>query len=103
MSGPLVEAAIDKGTFFITNQRLVFEGSKKTLECRFDKLVAVHHDDEKGETTSSVSNRQTPMTILYGPEATLPVTFRFELAMASYKGTMAQIVKQYQEASYCST
>lgn len=91
------EAVIDTGNFYVTNQRIIFEGSKKTIECKFNKLLSVHHDTDKGETTFSVSNRQTPTIILYGKDAVIPIVFRIELALAHYKGAVPEIVGRYEE------
>jgi hypothetical protein len=58
--------AIDTGTMFVTNQRVVFRGTKQTRECAFAKLIGFQHSVD-GSTTFSVSNRQKPTTIHYGP------------------------------------
>jgi len=61
-------------TVFITNQRVIFQGSKQTRECAFAKLIGFEHDDATGSTTFSVSNRQKPTTIHYGPDLSVPST-----------------------------
>ena len=66
----------------------------KTRECLFAKLIGVTHDDAGGETTISVSNRQKPTTIHYGPELAGNFDFRLELALAHYKGTLDEFVSQ---------
>ena len=57
--------AIDTGTTYVTDQRVVFRGGKQTRECAFAKLVGYDHTDD-GSTVLSVSNRQTPTVIHYG-------------------------------------
>jgi hypothetical protein len=56
--GAPAPTAIDTGTAFITNKRVIFEGSRQTRECNFTKLIGVQHDDAVGATTLSVSNRE---------------------------------------------
>jgi hypothetical protein len=82
----------EKREQFVTNKRVIFQGSRQTRECRFDKLIGVQHDDAKGETTLSVSNRQKPTTIVYGPGVAAPFDLRLSLALAHYKGTVAELV-----------
>ena len=88
--------AIDSGTTYITNQRVVFQGAKQTRECLFAKLIGASRDDGAGETTLSVSNRQKPTTIHYGPAISGNFGFRLELALAHFKGTVAELVAQMQ-------
>ena len=96
VQGAPVQTAVDTGTTFITNQRVVFQGAKQTRECLFAKLIGASRDDEAGETTLSVSNRQKPTTIHYGPDLSGSFGFRLELALAYYKGTVAEMVAQMQ-------
>lgn len=86
--------AIDTGTTFITNQRVIFEGGRQTRECLFAKLIGVTH--AAGETVFSVTNRQKPTTIHYGSEVSAPFIFRLDLALAQYKGTVDQFVLELQ-------
>ena len=67
VQGEPVPTAIDSGNVFITNMRVIFQGAKQTRECLFAKLIGVEHDDQAGTTVISVSNRQKPTTIHYGP------------------------------------
>ena len=94
VQGAPIMTGVDAGTTFITNQRVIFEGAKQTRECLFAKLIGVTHDDAGGETTISVSNRQKPTTIHYGPELAGNFDFRLELALAHYKGTLDEFVSQ---------
>lgn len=88
--------AIDTGTAYITNKRLIFQGANQTRECAFTKLIGFHHSDAEGLTTFSVSNRQKPTVISYGPTLSPSFDFRLDLALAHFRGTTAQLVSQLQ-------
>ena len=62
--GTSIEPA-DSGFLSVTSKRTVFQGSKKTQECRYDKLVGLqtYHD----AVQLSVSTRQTPS--MYGVQS----------------------------------
>lgn len=92
VAGTPTPTAIDTGTVFITNQRVIFQGSKQTRECLFAKLIGFEHDDGAGATTFSVSNRQKPTVIHYGPALAGDFDFRLDLALAAFKGTQDQMV-----------
>lgn len=94
VQGAPVATAVDRGTTYITNQRVVFAGAKQTRECIFAKLIGASRDDGAGETTFSVSNRQKPTTIHYGPALSGNFNFRLELALAHFKGTVSEMVAQ---------
>jgi hypothetical protein len=91
-----VAMAIDTGTVYITNRRVIFQGTKQTRECDFAKLIGFQHDDRMGSTTFSVSNRQKPTTVRYGPSLSGSFDFRLDLALAHFKGTVAQLVRQLE-------
>jgi len=91
VQGAPVATAIDTGTLHITNKRIVFQGKKQTRECSFAKLIGFQHDDAAGTTTFSVSNRQKPTTIHYGPKLSGAVQFRLDLALAHYRGTVSEL------------
>ena len=93
VSGAPTPTAIDNGTTFITNQRVIFQGGKQTRECAYAKLIGFEHDDGAGSTTFSVSNRQKPTTIHYGPGIAGWFDFRLDLGLAHYKGTVAELVR----------
>lgn len=96
VQGDPVPTAIDTGTCFITNQRIIFQGAKQTRECLFSKLIGVQHDDQTGTTVVSVSNREKPTTIYYGPRISGWFDFRVDLALAQFRGTVDQLVAQLQ-------
>ncbi len=92
VSGAPTPTSIDTGTVYITNQRVIFAGSKQTRECVFTKLIGVQHDGDS--TTFAVSNRQKPTTIFYGASVSSAFDFRLELALAHFKGDETGIVAQ---------
>jgi hypothetical protein len=94
VQGVTKPTAIDTGTVYVTNKRVIFQGGKQTRECTFAKLLGFHHDDREGSTTFSVSNRQKPTTIHYGPQLSASFDFRLDLAIAHFKGTVPQFVSQ---------
>ena len=94
VQGAPTPTAIDQGTVFVTNKRVVFEGAKQTRECLFTKLIGFQHDDASGATTFSVSNRQKPTTIFYGAGVAGTVDFRLDLALAHFKGNVSEFAAQ---------
>jgi hypothetical protein len=82
--------AIDTGTTFVTDQRVVFVGSAQTRECRYDKLLS--RQATPGATTLSVSNRQKPTTIHYGAALDDWFGLRLDVALAHYHGQVAELV-----------
>jgi hypothetical protein len=98
VQGAPTPTAIDQGTLFITNKRVVFQGSKQTRECICDKLIGFEHDDEAGQTVFSVSNRQKATCISYGPVLSAWFDFRLDLAIAHYRNTVGTFTQQLQEA-----
>ncbi len=92
VQGTPTPTAIDRGTTYVTNQRVVFQGGHQTRECLFAKLIGYQHHDDEGVTTFSVSNRQKPTTIQYGPSVAGWFDFRLDLAVAHFQGTVDQFV-----------
>jgi len=89
--------AIDTGTVFVTNRRVVFQGTNQTRECSFDKLIGFQHSDADGTTVLSLSNRQKPVTIHYGPDIAGWFDFRLDLALAHFRNAVAPLVTQLQQ------
>ncbi len=92
--GAPTPTAIDTGTVFVTNKRVIFQGTKQTRECLFTKLIGFEHSDSEGSTTFSVSNRQKPTTVHYGPGLSANFDFRFDLALAHYRNNVAELVAE---------
>jgi hypothetical protein len=95
VTGAPVATAIDMGTLFVTNQRVVFQGLKQTRECRFDKMVGFQHTAD-GSTVFSVSNRQKPTAIHYGADLSDWFELRLEVALAHYRGELPALVSQLE-------
>lgn len=93
---PPVPTAIDQGTVFVTNQRVVFKGARQTRECLFSKLIGVEHEDD-GTTIVSVSNRQKPTVVHYGAKLAGWFQFRLALALAHAKGAVAELEQQLDD------
>jgi hypothetical protein len=96
VQAPPSPTAIDHGTVFVTNRRVVFQGSAQTRECLFDKLIGYEH--AAGATTLSVSNRQKPTTIHYGADLEGWFGIRLELALAHYRQQVPEFVGRIQQA-----
>jgi hypothetical protein len=92
--GAPTPTAIDTGTVFITNKRVIFQGGKQTRECAFAKLIGFHHDATAGTTTFSVSNRQKPTTVRYGPQLSGAFQFRLDLGLAHYRGSVNELLQR---------
>lgn len=97
VQGTPTPTAIDTGTVYLTNKRVIFQGSKQTRECAFAKLIGFEHDDNEGSTTFSVSNRQKPTTVHYGPGLSGSFDFRLDLALAHFRGDVDTLVSQLKE------
>jgi hypothetical protein len=96
VQGAPTPTAIDIGSVFVTNKRVIFQGAKQTRECAFAKLIGFEHNDAAGSTTFSVSNRQKATTIHYGPGLSAVFDFRLDLALAHFKGTVDEFANQLQ-------
>jgi hypothetical protein len=94
--GAPAPTAIDTGTAYITNKRVIVQGGNQTRECAFAKLIGFQHSADDGSTTFSVSNRQKPTTIHYGPDVAASFHFRLDLALAHFRGAVAEFVDQIQ-------
>jgi len=97
VQGAPAPTAIDTGTVFITNQRVVFQGGQQTRECAFAKLIGFEHSDSEGSTSFSVSNRQKPTTIHYGAALSGSFDFRIDLALAHFRGTLGNLVSEIKQ------
>ena len=97
VQGTPAPTAIDHGTVYVTNRRVIFQGGAQTRECAFAKLIGFEHDDASGSTTFSVSNRQKPTTIHYGPKIAAWFDFRLDLALAHFRGTVDELIAGLQQ------
>ena len=87
--------AVDQGVLVLTNQRAVFVGANKTLECDYPKLVNATVGN--GELALSVSNRQTVTRVHYGPQLDEWVHLRLTLALSVYRGDTNEFAAQIQD------
>ncbi len=76
--------ATDKGQLIITSQRILFVGTRKTVECLFAKLVSAHIND--GLLGVGVSNRQKISTFAVGEALDGWMESRLEIALALFHG-----------------
>ena len=92
--GAPVATAVDVGTMTITNQRIVYQGSKKTSESTFAKLLGIQH--APGSITISVSNRQKPSVLYFGSDHDDWVSNHLSIALALYNGEAETVKAQLQ-------
>jgi hypothetical protein len=94
VQGAPIPTAVDVGTMSITNQRIVYQGSKKTSESTFAKLLGIQH--APGSITVSVSNRQKPTVLYFGPNHDDWVSNHLSIALALYNGEADTVKAQLQ-------
>jgi hypothetical protein len=83
---------LDGGTLTITNQRIVYQGAKKTAECAFTKLLGIQQG--AGGLSISVSNRQKPTVVHFGTALDDWVSNRPSIAMALFNGNAGEATNQ---------
>ena len=83
--GAVHVGGVDEGQLVITDQRILFLGAKKTIECKLAKVVSAEVDDE-GTITVAVSNRQAPMAVNVGSGTADWLRLRLDLAIARFQG-----------------
>jgi hypothetical protein len=95
--GDDVPTAIDTGTAFVTNQRVVFRGDKATREWAWSKLISLDHDDDLPWTSLPVSNRQKTSGLLYDePNAPL-VRYRLQQGLAHYQSKVDVLTAELEQ------
>lgn len=77
----------DQGNALLTNERIMFAGSKRTHEWRLDKMISMSHMP-KGYTVFAASGRGKPTGLGYGTSVASDVQFRLELAAAMAMDTL---------------
>lgn len=85
--GPTSPTPIDTGQAVITDQRVIFGGTKASREWAYTKLIGYSHADDGSWTAIQVSNRQKTSGIGYGTEHGDLFRFRLELAIATWRGS----------------
>lgn len=76
---------VDYGRLVVTSRRIDFQGSSRSIECLFSKLIGVQYASDR--ITVSVSNRQKPLVAFVGSQSIAVVRRRVEHAIASHRGT----------------
>lgn len=77
----------DQGTALITNQRVMFQGTLRTHEWKFSKMMGMSHLPG-GITTFAMTTAGKPAGFGYGDAVAPQVQFRLEFAAALSLGTL---------------
>lgn len=88
-------AMTDTGNALVTNTRVMFQGSKRTQEWKFEKMMAMSHLPG-GITTFAMTTRGKPSGLGYGDAVASQVQFRFELASALALNTLPRFRAELQ-------
>jgi len=94
VQGESISTAVDHGTLTITNQRFIYLGQKKSVECQFAKLLGIQHGD--GGLTISVSNRQKATQVFFGKKLDDWVAIRLHIALALFEGEADAVAADFQ-------
>lgn len=94
VSGPPVPTAVNHGIMTVTTQRIVYQGATRTAECPYAKLLGIQHSP--GVMTISVSNRQRPTVLSFGPALDAEVSNCLSVALAVFHSEAAQAAGQLQ-------
>lgn len=99
VQGEETPTLIDQGTAVITDQRIIFLGSKRTTEWAFSKLLGFSLDDEE-MAIFNVSNRQKASGLLYGKANDSSVDALLSAVIARYNSSddHQAVVEGYAEA-----
>jgi hypothetical protein len=95
-AGEEVPAAVDTGAATITDGRIVFQGSRRTREWAFDRLLGYHNDGRVPVTLFHVANREKVSGLLYERGSAEEVHFRLALALAHHGGTVDEFVNHIE-------
>jgi hypothetical protein len=87
-----VPTIVDRGELWVTNTRVIYNGSAKRREWSFDKLVS-KHDHAHDTTLLMVSNRQTISGFAYPGSHQGETRRHLGLALATFAGTRGQLVQ----------
>jgi len=95
--GEEVPTAIDTGTASITDRRVVFQGSRRSREWDYAKLLGYQHDPAQPLTLFQVSNREKVSGLMYDRQLAEEVHFRLALALAHGRGEVDQLVRHLEQ------
>ena len=96
--GQAEATVVDVGTLWITNQRVVFQGTQQVRECLFSKLIGVQCDESIMAIRYAVSNRKTATILstssdpVAGPASLRLMRDRTELALAHFRGEVPALI-----------
>jgi hypothetical protein len=90
--GEEAPTAVDTGAATVTDRRVVFQGSKRSREWSFDKLLGYHHDGRLPLTLFQVSNREKVSGLLYQRAQAEELHFRLALALAHHRGDVDGLI-----------
>lgn len=82
---------IDRGTITITSQRVVFQGARQQREWSLGELSGVEHADQLPWTVLGGESHSASPGFLYDVDSTALVRFRLALALAHFKGEVAEL------------
>ena len=85
----------DKGVVMISTKRVMFQGSIRNHEWRFEKMMSMAHLPG-GITTFAMSTAGKPAGLGYGDDTATLVQFRLEIAAAIALGTLDQFRGELQ-------
>lgn len=85
----------DKGSAFVTNRRIMFAGTKRNHEWRFDKMMSTSHLPG-GITIFAMSTAGKPAGLGYGDDSATEIQFRIELGSALALGTIDRYLSELQ-------
>jgi hypothetical protein len=94
VQGTPINTAVDHGMLSITDQRIVYQGAKKNVECLYSKLLGIQH--VPGGLVISVSNRQKTTTLNFGTALDNWVDTRLRLAMALFHHDVESTIADLQ-------
>ena len=89
--------AVDVGTFYVTDRRLVFVGRKGTRECQLSKTVSLDRS-RAGEIIIGVSNRQKNTEVAYGKQHDDVMSFWLDAALARFHGKGDEFLENLRKA-----
>lgn len=87
--------SVDRGRLVFTDRRVLFLGSQKSVECRFEKILSASH--APGEMTFGLSNRKNNVTISFGEGADRWVGLCYAIANARSRGEGQVLVDNFTE------
>jgi len=96
VKGVPTPTAIDTGTFYITNQRLVFVGAKKTIDMPLDKVVSLQRSDSSPVLVVSLSNHVKNIELSYGSAVAPKANLWLSMALAHHQGHPEIVVHQLE-------